>query len=263
MEEALNYQVYPHYHEIWALDNKRRVRDWFASYGFEIPETHVFFDKEEAYAFVEKAKYPMVYKTVNGSVSRGVIICRDKSDAQKLVKQCFGKGVTAAKMDERDRQWGQIIFQEYLEDVHERRMAKIGNYYISIDKVRKGDFHSGSGTMKWGNDDRYFLDTMKDVAQKGNFSSMNVDFFVTKDGRRLINEMHSLFHGPVITDETNKGVYTYDASKDSWAFHPGNYYRNYACNMRVIDCLEQLNLLHKIDSTSWLKLPAFGYHELT
>jgi hypothetical protein len=262
MEEVLKVSVYPRFHEVWSLDNKRRLRDWLSAHNYAIPETHVFFDKKEALTFIATAPFPLVHKTVNGSVSRGVVICKKQSEARAIIKKAFGKGVQPAKMDKRDNQWGQIIFQEYLEDVHERRMARIGDYYISIDKVRKGEFHSGSGTMKWGDAERYYLDMTKDVSEKGKFTSINVDFFVTKDGRKLINEMHSLFHGPVITDEKNKGVYTYNKEKNDWTFHEGNFYRNYCCNLRIIDLLKQLNLEQKIDTLSWLKLPAFGYHEV-
>ncbi len=262
IKETLHFNVYPGYEEIWTLDNKRRVRDWLKANKYPIPETHVFFDKQEAIAFIHSAKFPLVYKTINGSVSRGVEIIRSKDIALKFIHDCFGKGVTAARMDKRDKQWGQIVFQEYIEDVHERRMIRIGEYYLSIDKVKKGDFHSGSGKMLWGDNDRYFLDMTKDVTERGNFRSMNVDFFISKEGRKMINEMHSLFRGPVITDLNNKGAYTYDKVNDKWDFIAGNYYRNYCCNLRVIDFLTQLNLIDKIDTKSWLDLPAFGYHEV-
>lgn len=255
IENDLKIKVYPPPAEVWLLDNKRRVRDWLKANGFDIPVTWCFFTREEAEEFAGNAKYPVVFKTVRGSVSHGVIICKDKSEAKILIKDCFGKGVVPERSDPRNRQWDFAMFQEYLHGVEEKRMIKIGNSYICIDKVKVGDFHSGSGYMKWGDPGKDFLDLTKKVTDKGNFESMNVDFFIAKDGRVLVNELHTLFHGPVIPDSDLKGRYLYDNGK--WKFEPGNYYRNYCCNLRIQNLLAELGE-DKADFKSWLSLPAFS-----
>jgi hypothetical protein len=255
INDDLKIKVYPPPGEVWLLDNKRRVRDWLIANGFAAPGTWCFFNRDEAMQFTEKAGYPVVFKTVRGSVSHGVIICRDKNDAQKLVKQCFGKGVVPERSDPRNSQWDFAMFQEYLPDVEEKRMIRIGESYICIDKVKVGDFHSGSGYMKWGDPGANFLELTKQVTDKGNFKSMNVDFFMAKDGRVLVNELHTLFHGPVIPDSELKGRYINENGQ--WKFEPGNYYRNYCCNLRIQNLLKEFGE-DKADFKSWLNLPAFS-----
>jgi len=134
-------------------------------------------------------------------------------------------------------------------------MIRIGDSYICIDKLKVGDFHSGSGYMKWGDPGDNFLQMTKDITDKGNFKSMNVDFFITNDGRILVNELHTLFHGPKIPDNILKGRYTYN--QNSWTFEQGNYYRNYCCNLRVLHLMKILGEELPEDSNSWLQQPAF------
>ena len=256
IEEDLKIPVYPPSNEVWLLDNKRRVSDWLKVNGFDQPETNGFFLEDEAIEFASRAQYPLVFKTVRGSVSHGVIILKNKEEAIRLIKKCFSKGIVQERSDPRNFQWDFVLFQEYLPDVEEKRMIRIGDTYICIDKVKVGDFHSGSGYMKWGDPGENFLPLTKEITDKGAFKSMNVDFFITNDGRTLVNELHTLFHGPKIPDSDLKGRYTLEGGK--WTFEQGNYYRNYCCNLRVLHFLETLGETLPADSDQWLSLPAFG-----
>jgi hypothetical protein len=258
IQNYMKKPVFPSHEEIWMLNNKRKIRDFLQINGFEPPQTWCFYKKEDADDFIETAPIPIVFKSIHEGVSRGVIICRTRQEAKDLIKECFTKGFVPRRTNPRNKQWDFILFQEYLPDVEERRMIRIGDTYIAIDKVRKGDFHSGSGTMKWANSERYFLDMIKKITDKGNFKSMNVDFFIAKDGRILVNELHTVFHGPTIHTVENKGIHTYDAVKDEWNYTPGNQYRNYCCNLRMLEVADMINETN-IDRISWLDKSPFGY----
>jgi len=253
--EDMELKVYPSSSEVWLLDNKRRVSDWLKLNDFDQPKTHCFFLEEEALTFAEVADYPLVMKTIRGSVSHGVMILQNKQQAVKVIKKSFRKGIIPERSDPRNSQWDFVMFQEYLPNVEEKRMIRIGESYICIDKVRVGDFHSGSGYMKWGDPGDIFLPLTKEITDKGKFNSMNVDFFIAKDGRILVNELHTLFHGPKIPDSPQKGRYIINNSK--WKFESGNYYRNYCCNLRVLNLLKMLNEKRMPEDQSWLKLPSF------
>ncbi len=255
IEEQLNIPVYPPSKEIWLLDNKRRVSDWLRSNGFAQPDTHEFFVEEEAMDYAMNTNYPIVFKTVRGSVSHGVMILKNKKETINVIKQAFSKGIVQKRSDPRNFQWDFVLFQEYLPEVEEKRMIRIGNSYFCIDKVRVGDFHSGSGYMKWGDPGDNFLPLTKEITDRGSFKSMNVDYFIAKDGRILVNELHTLFHGPKIPDSELKGRYL--NNNDNWVFEEGNYYRNYCCNLRVLHFLNLLGEDFPSDSNQWLDLPAF------
>ncbi len=255
LEHVMGKLVYPRFYDIYLLDNKRRVRDWLMAHHLPIPETNCFYSRQEAEQFLQETSYPVVSKTVRGSVARGVHILRSREEASRLVKQVFGRGIVPHNMDPRMIQWDFILFQEYLPEVREQRMIRIGKSYLAINKVIRGDFHSGSGTMLWAKPDDEVLNLTKRISDMGGFESMNVDFFLAQDGRVLVNELHPLFHGPEILVEDLKGRYLFNESLDSWAFEAGNYYRNYCCNLRLINVLDMLN---ETPNWDWLVKPAFG-----
>lgn len=257
MRHSMNKLVYPEPEGIFLLDNKRRVRDWAMANGFEIPKTWCFFNKEEALSFARTADFPLIYKTIKGSVSRGVKIVASQKEAESLISQCFSEGVYPYRMDPRNRQWNFILFQEYLPECDEKRLVRIGDDYIAIDKVRGTTaFHSGSGYMQWANPDRWYLDQTRLITEKAGWRCMNVDFLVDNKGKAYVNELHAVFHGPQIPDSEWKGIWRYNKETDQWTFVPGNYYRNYATNLRVMDVV---NLIGKAipDEESWLKKPTF------
>ena len=89
IKDDLGFRVYPSVFEVWLYENKRRVRDWLILNDIDCPETWCFYIEDEALSFVEEAQYPIVFKTVLGSASHGVKICRTKEEARDLVKKCF------------------------------------------------------------------------------------------------------------------------------------------------------------------------------
>ncbi len=257
INKYLKIPVYPNLEAISILDNKRRVRDWLLANKFTPPKTWCFTEKKEALEFIDKTTYPIVFKTVKGSVSHGVSIILNKAKAKKLVHQCFGKGVYPFRMDRRNVQWDFILFQEYLEDCDEKRVIRIGSNYFIIDKVRgNSKYHSGSGYMKWGEQDDYFLNKTKEITDKGGFTCMNVDFLVDKKGNAYVNELHALFHGPKIEDRSNIGMYLLDELSNKWIKREGNHYRNYTTNYRVLDFVNQIGLSYT-DNENWLEKDVF------
>lgn len=249
-------RTYPDAEGIFLLDNKRRVRDWLYANDFRSPITWCFSDREEAMDFVEQASYPIVHKSVQGSVSRGVEIIKNKDRARAIVKKCFSSGIYPYRMDRRNIQWDFIMFQEYLEGCQEKRIIIVGDSYFSIEKLRGvDDYMSGSGYMQWGqNEEELFLYSSR-IMKKGNFRNMNVDFFIDNKGDFYVNELHALFHGPRITDENRKGRYLRTAGANTWQFEAGNYYRNYTTNLRVLDFLASIGIDYQ--EWSWLSKDVF------
>lgn len=257
MSRYLSKSVYPDPESIALLDNKRRVRDWLLVNNFSPPKTWCFSEKSEAIQFINNTTYPIVFKTIKGSVSRGVEIIRNKKRALQLVNVCFGAGMHPYRMDRRNNQWDFILFQEYLENCEEKRLIRIGESYFSIEKIRgTSNYHSGSGLMKWSEMNEYYLNKTKELTDLGNFSCMNVDFLIDKDGKDYINELHPLFHGPRILDKTNQGRYLFDKKIKTWEFEEGNYYRNYTTNCRVLDFIKKLGLDY-VDDKNWLSKDVF------
>jgi hypothetical protein len=243
--DELGLLLCPNRRELWLYESKRRARDWCRARGIEQPRTWVFFDREEARAFLASAEFPVVFKTDHGSSARGVTVCQTAREARRLVDASFARGRVIHRGDLRDRAWGYVICQEYLPDVNEWRMVRIGDSYFCRFKERKGAFHSGSGSVRWAAPPPRLLDLLRSITESAGFTSMNADIFETLDGRFLVNELHAVFGdidpGNRERGREQMGRYQWDAAQQAWRFEPGFFYDNACANLRVEHVLSRLD----------------------
>jgi hypothetical protein len=239
--EDLKCSLYPSYSELWLWESKRRMRDWLVAHGIPHPRTDVFYDGEQALAFVDVADYPLVCKTDTGAAAKGVFVLRDRRAARGMVREAFGRGVLPRGWDRRDRQRGSILLQAFVPHDHEWRIVRIGDDYLCRRKIRIGDFASGSGGIEWATPPMELLDFVKRVTDHGGFTSMAVDVFVTaedKESRYLVNELQCLVGAKVLSPNELMGRWRYDGGE--WRFEKGDFYRNACANLRVAHVLRTL-----------------------
>ncbi len=140
-----------------------------------------------------------------------------------------------------ERHWGYAIFQEYHHDVNEWRMVRVGHSFFGYRKERVGEFHSGSHAWSWLDPPRPLLNLLREVTERGGYTSMDVDIFETTDGRLLVNELQTVFGASTPVDQLRvdgkPGRYVFDAEAkpgvDPWRFEEGDFSRNACCNLRV------------------------------
>ena len=241
--------IFPSYDELWIWESKRRMHYWLKANDIPHPKTWVFYNRNEALDFAEKANLPIVFKSDMGSGASGVIIFRKKKFLKKNITRCFKKGFTTGRRGPRDKEWGSILLQEYLPNVKEWRMIKIGNWYFGYEKLKSGDFHSGSHTWSYSMPPSELLFFIKAVTNKNNFLSMDLDVFITSDGRFLVNELQTLFGMNYAREmcvvDNKPGRIFFDLKSNSWQFEQGNFCKNNLCNLRVLTLLEILEATNK------------------
>lgn len=233
---SLGKVVYPDPLAVWLYESKRRSRDWMLANGVEHPRTWVFLHEQQALDFVAAATYPLVYKTDLGAAAAGVEIVRDPARARAIVLKAFRSGIVVPRGDNRDRFWGHVFFQEYLPAVQEWRIVRVGNNFFCRYKVPGADgLHSGSGTIRWERPPIELLERTWQITERAGFTSMNIDYFETQDGRYLVNELHAVFGSKPRDRELgqeNLGRWLRDANGD-WTFEKGYWYYNACSNLRV------------------------------
>ncbi|MGD2174235.1 MAG: hypothetical protein PVJ27_02440 [Candidatus Brocadiaceae bacterium] len=243
LAEDMGRMLFPSYGALWLYESKRRIRDWFVVHGVPHPETWVFFDAEKAMDFLAGTDYPLIFKTDLGSSASGVEVVRTKGEAARIVEKCFGNGYLAHRHDCRDRQWGQALFQKYVRNAREWRTARVGDSYFANQKVRRGEFHSGSREVLYCRPPDRILDFCREIADKGPFLSVNIDVLETEDGELLANEFHAVWGSkqPDLTIvDGEPGRFRYEERTRRWKFEPGKYCRHTLCNLRVRTVLELL-----------------------
>jgi len=247
MAQDLGKIIYPTYDELWFYESKRRMHYWLEANKVPHPRTWVFYDRRQALDFCRTVELPIVFKADLGSGASGVKIFRNRLALRRFVNRCFKKGMVRRDADPRDRQWGCVLLQEYLADAAEWRMIRLGKYFFGHQKLKKGDFHSGSGRFRWADPPKALLDFTYELTEQGHFTSMNLDIFETPDGRYLVNELQSVFgtkrpYQMVVNGKP--GRYIRDEASGTWWFDEGIFCQNGCCNLRVEDLLSRLGRDH-------------------
>ena len=240
LAREIGYPTVPSLDELWLYEDKRRQAYWLEANRVPCPRTWVFYERDEAMDFCGSCDIPIVLKTSFGAASCGVRIIRSRGALSRLVRRAFSRGLVSGGTDLRDREWGSVILQEYLPDVQEWRLVRIGDSYFGHPKGRRGDYHSGSGVALWDVPESRHLDFLHQVTEVGGFRSMDVDAFETLDGTLLVNELQAVFGASVaidqcrVNDQPGRFVRRGDGQ---WEFEAGDFARNACANERVRDAL--------------------------
>jgi len=241
--QDLHKKIYPTYDELWVYESKRRMYYWLQ--GNQIPHarTWVFYARKDALDFARQVPLPVVVKTNMGAGAAGVRIQRDRRHLRRRIERCFTKGVVHNHGEARDPDWGFVLLQEFLPEVQEWRMRRIGDSYFGSQKLRRGDFHSGTGVDVWYDPPVKLLQFTREVTERMGSRSMCLDIFETADGRYLVNELQTVFgtNRPyeMLVNGT-PGRYRYEVAAGCWRFEEGIFCQNGCCNLRVLDLLAQL-----------------------
>jgi len=244
MVDEMHQIIYPTYNEIWLNESKLRMSYWLEAHNTPHTKTWVFYSHEQALKFSENANLPLVVKHDMGSRSAGVEIFHDRVHLLQYVKQRFGKGLVCQGADSRDSEWGYVLFQEYLPDVVEWRMIRIGESYFGHQKLTDGTYHSGSGKVGWYDPPKALLEFIRVLTDNAGYTAINVDIFETSTGQFVVNEIQSHFAATVESQmyiEGKPGRYLYDYSVGEWRFEEGIFCRNSCCDLRVKTLLAQLD----------------------
>ena len=243
VESSLGLPVFPRSCERWMYEDKNRMADWMRCNDVPHPKTWIFHDRDEAMAFARSCRLPIVFKTSFGAAASGVRILRRRVQVNRIVRRVFRRGISPDGHDFRDRQWRNLLFQEYLPAIREWRMVRIGESYFGHPKGQVGDFHSGSGVAEWDMPEVRHMELLHEVTEKGGFRSMSVDIFETPDGRLLVNELQTVFGASTSIEQMKKdGVpgRMVRTGGGQWRFEPGPFARNACANERIRWALENL-----------------------
>ena len=255
IDKYLKLPLYPSYDELFIYENKKMMDYWLTINKIKHAKTYVFYNKEEYFDFIKKARFPLVFKTNIGSTAKGVKIINNKLIASSIGKKVFGTHNSKLVSGYTPETTGKIIkfkatgsaqkhfiiLQEFLDVKWEWRMVRIGNSYFGHKKLLKGAFASGSKLKGWDRPPDKLLYLTKEICDKGNFLSMNVDIFETSDGEFYVNELQSIFGQSteqlmLVDGLPGRFVFT----NSNFVFEKGNFNQNQSFDLRVKHFLKLL-----------------------
>ena len=242
-----NYEIpiFPNLNELWIWENKLRTLEFLKINKLPHPKSYIFYELDEIFDFSSKCNYPIVYKASSGSGSSGVKILHNYSQVKKIVKKVFNVGIRSYRKHKLDKEHGFLILQDYLPNVKEWRIIRIGDYYFGFEKIIIGEFHSGSQNFDYGMPPDNCLELAKEVTEKYNFKYVSIDIFLTSDGLYLINEIQPYFaqkdDRELLRINNKTGALFFDEFDRKWKFEKGKFCKNNLSNLRIKEIIKQLN----------------------
>jgi glutathione synthase/RimK-type ligase-like ATP-grasp enzyme len=230
-------KVFPSELELRIYESKRSLFYFLKLNAIPHPKTEIFFRHAEAISYLEGVSYPLVVKTNAGAASSGVEIVKSKLTAKAMVSDFFKYKYYSKKVrDLRDFDYGYMIIQEYVKNLREFRVVKIGESWFVHEKIAtKGEvFISGSGEKSWDLPDLAILDFCEGIADQHRFDTIAMDIFATDTGEYLVNELQAWFgHSTpnLMLVDGKKGRFL--RGKSGWEFEEGDFNKFGSMKLRI------------------------------
>lgn len=244
LNDSYALKIFPNYNELWIWESKLRTLDWLKINELPHPTSYVFYDFKELVDFASKCTYPIVYKASSGSGASGVKILKSSSQLKSVAKKVFKSGIRSYRKHKLDKEHGSVILQDYLSDVKEWRIIRIGDYFFGFEKLKNGEFHSGSQNFGYGMPPEACLNIARHVTDTYNFKYVDIDIFITEDGEFLINEIQPYFgqkdDRELLQIDGESGRLSYNEITKIWDFEKGQFCKNNLCNLRVLEMIKTL-----------------------
>ena len=271
IDQYLKIPCFPNYNTAWHYEDKIKQYYLLKQFGFPVAESYIFWDQKRALNWIEKAKYPVVFKLKTGSASANVKLIHKKHQAKKLVKKSFKRGIhpywfyKSGKLKSYNwdihkiskyflkpyiqkilkgtdglsnysRQKNYILFQKFMpHNEYDTRVAVLGGRAWAFKRFnRKNDFRaSGSNMYDTRRDqlDKGMIRIAFDISEKLGFQSMAYDFVYDENKNPVILEI-SYTYGDY--PEFSNGYYDKDLQ-----WHEGSFVPEY---LEIVDALNMPEL---------------------
>ncbi|MFN4764642.1 RimK family alpha-L-glutamate ligase [Gillisia sp. Q332] len=237
-----NIKIFPNVNALWIWESKLRTLEWLKINNISHVSSFVFYDNRQVLQFGEKIEYPIVYKSSSGSGASGVKILKNFKDLKNISTKVFEKGIRTYRKHKLDKEHGFIILQMYLKNVKEWRIIRIGEFYFGYEKIKKGQFHSGSQEFGYGMPPEEVLDLVRSITEEYDFNFVDVDIFVSEDGNLFVNEIQPYFgqkdDRELLVIDNIPGRLYFSEKENKWVFEKGEFCRNNMCNLRITETLK-------------------------
>lgn len=100
IEHYLDIPVYPDSRTAWHYDEKMFQFYLLQALQAPVPQTWLFWDKEQALEWARTAPYPVVFKLSTGAGSSNVLKVENEEEAISLIKRAFERGIFPYTMNE-------------------------------------------------------------------------------------------------------------------------------------------------------------------
>lgn len=90
--ETAGIRCFPNSRTCWHFDDKVAQKYLLEAIDAPLVKSYVFYTRKEAVDWAASATFPKVFKLKGGAGATNVQLAHTRTEAEKLIKQCFGKG---------------------------------------------------------------------------------------------------------------------------------------------------------------------------
>lgn len=195
IERFFNIPIFPNWDMYYSYDNKIIQNFILNKLKFSIPETWIFYDKNEALSFVNKAKFPLVSKCSEGACGDNVYLIKNQGELKNYIEECFSEEGTNTYFPW-VRQKGYVYLQEFIEGDRDLRIITIGDKVeLAFWRENKNSWKhniAGGGSIDPGDIPKEAKSISLDLARKLRFHWCAFDI-ILKEDKPLILEFSSIF----------------------------------------------------------------------
>jgi len=83
--EEMGIKTFPNFDAFWHYNDKLSQKYLFESLDIPHAPMYVFYSRKEAYNWISRAKFPMVFKLRGGASASNVLLLKSKNDAQRYI----------------------------------------------------------------------------------------------------------------------------------------------------------------------------------
>lgn len=230
IEKHYHKPTFPSLKTCWHFDDKVKQYYLLSSYRFPFVKSYIFWNKNIALTWLAEVKLPVVFKLKNGAGSSNVVLINSKKKAARLIKVCFGIGISSVdaslskfitikliigsilrdfkilkrnSIDVIQTQKSYVLFQKYLpNNPYDIRITIIGQRAFAFRRFnRDNDFRaSGSGKIDYEQDsiDKKAIGIAFEISNILGFQSMAYDFLYNERSELEICEISYTFSDTAI-----------------------------------------------------------------
>lgn len=100
IEKCLNIPVFPDFNTAWHYDEKIYQYYVLQAFNAPLPNTWLFWDRNQALSWIDEVQLPIVFKLSSGAGSSNVLKIESKQKGISLINQLFLEGIFPYTMNE-------------------------------------------------------------------------------------------------------------------------------------------------------------------
>ncbi len=93
--EKMGIKTFPNFNTRWHFDDKVAQKYLFESIGAPMVKSDVFYEKEDAFTFLNSSQLPLVAKLKRGAGSTNVKLINSKEEGVEYIRKLFAEGIAS------------------------------------------------------------------------------------------------------------------------------------------------------------------------